>query len=134
LKKTWSFIWKKIRIFYTQGWFLSSLIEIGLLVLEKRIFKNFSAFLLFCYDLPLEKVVPLHLNNLESSSPKDDLCQIWLKLTQWFWRRCRKCKSLQSWTARQMDGYEDEGKRRSVKLTWAFSSGELKTMPISKEK
>ena len=29
----------------------------------------------------------LHLNKLESPSPKDALWQVWLKLTQWFWRR-----------------------------------------------
>ena len=29
----------------------------------------------------------LNLNKLESSSPKDALCQVWLKLAQWFWRR-----------------------------------------------
>ena len=29
----------------------------------------------------------LNLNKLESPSPKDALCQVWLKLTQWFWRR-----------------------------------------------
>ena len=27
------------------------------------------------------------LNKLESSSPNDALCQVWLKLAQWFWRR-----------------------------------------------
>jgi hypothetical protein len=48
------------------------LIEIGLLVLEKKIFLNFRIFLLFCYYLPLEKGNPLHFNNLESSPPKDD--------------------------------------------------------------
>jgi hypothetical protein len=31
-------------------------------------FLNFSVFLLFCDYLPLEKVNPLHLNNLESPS------------------------------------------------------------------
>jgi hypothetical protein len=60
---------------------MPSLIEIGLLVLEK-IFKIFSVFLLFCDYLPLEKSNPLHLNNLESPPPKDDLCQVWLKLAQ----------------------------------------------------
>ena len=30
--------------------------------------------------------VALHLNKLESPSPKDALCQIWLTLGQWFWR------------------------------------------------
>ena len=29
----------------------------------------------------------LHLNKLESSSPKDALWQVWLKLVQWFLRR-----------------------------------------------
>ena len=29
----------------------------------------------------------LHLNKLESPSPKDALCQVWLKLAKWFWRR-----------------------------------------------
>ena len=27
------------------------------------------------------------LNKLESPSPKDALCQVWLILAQWFWRR-----------------------------------------------
>jgi hypothetical protein len=76
---------------------MPSLIEIGLLVLEKKIFfKIFSVFLLFCDYLPLEKGNPLHINNLESPSPKDDLCQVLLQLAQWFWRRSRKCKSLQT--------------------------------------
>ena len=38
-------------------------------------------------DCPLEKGGALHLNKLESPSPKDALCQVWLKLAQWFWRR-----------------------------------------------
>jgi hypothetical protein len=99
------------------------LIEIGLLVLEKKIFKIFSVFLLFFDYLPLDKGDLLCLNNLESPPPKDDLCQIWLKLVQWFWRGSRKCKSLKT------DGQTDRrmtDSRRSEKLTWAFSSGELK--------
>jgi hypothetical protein len=63
-----------------------SLIDFGLLVLEK-ILKMFSAFSLFCYYLPLERGYPLLLNKLECSSSKNDLCQVWLKLAQWFWRR-----------------------------------------------
>jgi hypothetical protein len=53
----------------------------------RRFLKIFSVFLLFRYYLPLEKGYPLHLNNLISPTPKDDLFQIWLKLAQWFWRR-----------------------------------------------
>mgnify|MGYP003683194777 CR=1 FL=1 len=29
----------------------------------------------------------LYLSKLEFPSPKDALCQVWLKLAQWFWRR-----------------------------------------------
>ena len=34
-----------------------------------------------------ENFMFLHLNKLESPSPKDAFCQVWLKLAQWFWRR-----------------------------------------------
>ena len=37
--------------------------------------------------LPLGKKLALNLNKLESHLPRDDLCRVWLKLTQWFWRR-----------------------------------------------
>jgi hypothetical protein len=54
---------------------------------RRRFFKIFSVFLLFRYYLHLETGYPLSLNKLESPSPKDDLCQVWLKLVLWFWRR-----------------------------------------------
>ena len=34
-----------------------------------------------------ENLLDLHLNKLESPSPKDALCQDWLKLAQWIWRK-----------------------------------------------
>ena len=50
--------------------------------------QNFvNVFLLFRNHLPLERDSTLHLNTLESPSLKDALCQVWLKLAQWFWRR-----------------------------------------------
>jgi hypothetical protein len=55
------------------------LIEFGLLVLEK-IFKNFQC--IFTIISPWRRVIPFL-----SPSPKDDLCQVWLKLAKWFWRR-----------------------------------------------
>jgi hypothetical protein len=54
---------------------------------RRRFFKIFSAFLLFRHYLPLGRGYPLLLNKPESPSTKDDLCQVWLKLAQWFWRR-----------------------------------------------
>ena len=64
------------------------LVKICPVVLEKFFFVNFiSVFSLFHNYLPLEKGEVLHLNKLESPSPKDALCQVWLKFAQWFWRR-----------------------------------------------
>ena len=37
--------------------------------------------------LSLVKGRVLHLNKLECPSPKNSLCQVWLKMDQWFWRR-----------------------------------------------
>jgi hypothetical protein len=90
---------------------------------RRRFLKIFSVFLLFCDYLPLERSNPLHFNNLESPPPKDYLCQVRLKLAQWFWRRSRKCKSLQ--TDGRTDGQTDDGQRAiiiahlSFQLRWA---------------
>jgi hypothetical protein len=94
---------------------------------RRRFLKIFSVFLLFCYYLPLEKGYPLPLNKLESPSPKDDLYQVWLKLVPWFWRRSRKCKSLQTdrRTDRRTDRQTDAGQQvirkahLSFQLRWA---------------
>mgnify|MGYP000281472926 CR=1 FL=1 len=50
-------------------------VEIGLVALEKKIFKNFvNVFSLFCNYPPLEKGRALQLNKLEFPSTKDALC------------------------------------------------------------
>jgi hypothetical protein len=54
---------------------------------RRRFSKIVSEFLLFRYYLPLEKGYPLPLIKFESPLPKNDLCQVWLKLAQWFWQR-----------------------------------------------
>jgi hypothetical protein len=54
---------------------------------KRRFKKKFSVSLLFCYYLPLERGNSLYLNKLGIIPPKDDLCRVWLKLAQWFWRR-----------------------------------------------
>ena len=46
-----------------------------------------DVFSLFRYHLPLEKDRVLHLKKFESTSPKDALCHVWLKLAQWFWTK-----------------------------------------------
>jgi hypothetical protein len=113
------FIWTNLNSLYPSI-ILPGLIEIGPVVMEKIFFFNFSVFLLFPYYLPLEKGVSLQLIRVESPSPKSDLCQVWLKLTQWFWRRGRRYKSLQ--TDRRTGGRRTTGDRNSSlerKLQWA---------------
>ena len=76
LKKTWLFIWTNL-IPFTQGEFAPSLIEFGLLVLEKKIFKNFQCIFTLLLPSPLREGYPFRLNKLESPLPKDELCQVW---------------------------------------------------------
>ena len=85
-KRVVPFIWKKLNPF-SQGCFLPSLVEIDSVVLEKKIFKFCQCIFSIKNYLPWEKGGALHLNKLESPSPKDALCQVWLKLAQWFWRK-----------------------------------------------
>ena len=47
---------------------------------------SFNVFTLFPTYLPLVKGVTLHFNKFESSLPKEALCKVWLKLTQWIYR------------------------------------------------
>ena len=61
-KRLGPFIW----INFTQWCFVLSIVEIGRLVLEKKIFKLVNVFQLFHNYLPLEKCGALHLNKLES--------------------------------------------------------------------
>ena len=66
---------------------MTRLVENGQVVLEKKIFKFCQCIFAISYYLPLEKGGALYLNKFESPSSKDALCQVWLKLAQWFWRR-----------------------------------------------
>ena len=69
-------------------------------------FKNFvNVFLLFLYQLPSKKGRSLQtFKKIESPSPEDALCQVWLKLVQWLWRRSWKCEKF---TDRRTDGWMD---------------------------
>ena len=100
---------------------------------EEDFFYFLNVFSLFRNYLPLEKCGALHLNKLQSPSPKDALCQVWLQLAQWFWRRRWKCeKFTDGRTDGQMDRQTTDN-RGSEKLTWAFSSGELKKTSMGKQ-
>jgi hypothetical protein len=73
--------------FPPQGWFMPSLVKIGPVVLEKKIFKWARPIFTFFLDyLPLEEDLALYLNKLEFPSHKNDVYQVWLNLARWFWR------------------------------------------------
>jgi hypothetical protein len=87
------------------------LIEIGLVVLEKKILKHFQYIFTLLLLSPLRERQSPSFEQFRIPFPQDDLCQIWLKLAQWFWRRSRKCKSLQ--TDKLTDGRRTMGDQNS---------------------
>ena len=92
--------------------------------MRRRFMKNINKFLINPYYVPLKG---LHFNKLEFLSPKDALCQVWLKLVQWFWRKSRKCKKFTvGWTdrqtSRQTDGHQTKGDQKSsLELSAGYS-------------
>ena len=75
---------------FIQGYSVPSLVEIGQVVLEKKIFKSRQCFSLCGYYLPLKKCMALNLNKFEFPLSKNTLCHVWLTLAQRFWRRFSK--------------------------------------------
>ena len=73
------------------------------------VWRNFNVFTLFRNCLPLEKGVALYFNKSEPPSPRDALCQVWLKLAQWFLRRRWKCVKF---TDRRTDGRQTTGDQK----------------------
>ena len=61
---------------------MPSFFEIDPMVLERIILR----FRQSIFSI-LKKRVALHLNKIEFPSPKDILCQVWLKSAQWFLRK-----------------------------------------------
>jgi hypothetical protein len=83
------------------------------LVPEMKIFENFQCIFTLCYFLPLENGIHLHWNNLESPSPKDDLCQVCMvKLAQWLVEEVKNVKDYRQMD-RQMYGQRTTGDQNS---------------------
>ena len=86
----------------------------------RKQFKSVNIWLSYCWLREKKPIIYLMRiewffiwTNYEPSSPRDALCQIWLKLAQWFWRR------------RFLNFVNVFSLFWSEKLTWAFVSGEL---------
>ena len=117
LRRAWPYIWKKKQL--ESSSLKDALCQVWLKMPQwfwrRRLLKVFNVFFLLPNYLPFEKGVALPLNKRESPSPKDALCQVWLKLAQWFWIR------------RQTDKQTD---RRRTTGDQNFGSGELKMFKI----
>ena len=75
---------------------MQSLVEIGPVVLELKIFKFLHCDFAILLFYPLgERCSPL-FKETWIAFIQDALCQVWLKLAQWFWRRSCKCKKFQT--------------------------------------
>jgi hypothetical protein len=79
---------------------------------------------------------PISLNTLESFPFRDDFCQVWLKLAQWFCRkRSLNCPTPFShfcdYLPFEEDRWTDAGQRVMRKAHFKLSSGELKTSFVS---
>jgi hypothetical protein len=72
----------------TQGSYQQSLVEIGLVVSEEKIFLNFiPPFFLFLTWWPSWLEVKITGHNFGRGPPKDHFTKVWLQLAQWFLTR-----------------------------------------------
>ena len=72
---------------FTQVCNMPIVVEISPVILEENIFEFCQFIFPQCLLSPLEKKVGLILWTNLSAHPKDALCQVWLKLAQWFCKR-----------------------------------------------
>ena len=79
---------------FTRGYFVPSLVEIGPVVLEKKFFKSCQFIFIISQLSPLWEESGLSFEQTWIPLPRNTLCQVSLKLAQWFWRGW-KCESLQ---------------------------------------
>ena len=70
---------------------MHSLDEIGPVVPENFFLKFINVFSVLRNNLLLERAWSV-IRTTETPSSKDALCQVWLKLAQWFWRTRRTCE------------------------------------------
>ena len=72
--------WKRAKSWSHKDAFCQILLKLAQWFWRSRFLYSINVFLLFRNYLPLEKCVTIHLNILESPSPKDAVCQVKFKL------------------------------------------------------
>ena len=107
-------IWEKLWLYLCQIWLNSGSRE--------EEFFNFIKHFHYFVISPWKGWV-LNLYKLETHLPKDALCQVWLKLTHWFWRRWWKSVKLTTTTTTTDNGQIFIRKAHlSLRLRWAKNS------------
>jgi hypothetical protein len=91
LKTTWPLICRILNYFYLR--LISTKFASNWPAGSREDFKKINECLLILLS-PLGNGIVLHLYYSESPLPKNDLCQLWVKLAKRFLRRSRKCKFL----------------------------------------
>ena len=86
-KRVGPFIWTKFNALHLKNALCQVWLKMVQWFWRRRFFNFVNVFSLFRNYLTLEEGRALHLNKTQSPSPKNALCQVWLKLAQWFWRR-----------------------------------------------
>ena len=82
----WPFLLIKLNPHHTRMHCVN-LVENGPVILEKKITQFIKGIFNISKLSSLRKGRAVHLNKLDFPSPKDALCQVWLKLVPWFMRR-----------------------------------------------
>ena len=75
------------QILFTNWCFVSILVKISQMVPKKIFYITLMYFPYFVIISPWKNGGPFIWKTIESPSPKDTLCQVWLKLAKWFCRR-----------------------------------------------
>ena len=103
----------------TQGCFVPSLVEIGSVVLKKKILKVGQCIFAISLLSPLGNGQGPSFEQTWILITEDTLCQVWFKLAQWFSRRRWKCEKF-------TDRWTDDGQHVIRKARLSFQLGELK--------
>jgi hypothetical protein len=117
LKRTLSFIWRKLNPLNPR--IICIKFDWILLDGSGEDFKKIQFIFTLSLLSPVGEGRSLSIKQTWNPFPKDDLCQIWLKLSQWFWKKSWICKSLHT------DRQTDDGQQAirithlSFQLRWA---------------
>lgn len=91
----------------------------GLMNLWRFFFFKYQQIFSCFYNASLKEDVALYFNKLEFPSSRDSWSQVWLKPSQWFWKRTQKCKKFTDGRRdKQTDGCDQKVIRNALLSFW----------------